>query len=97
LLIKKGPGRRPAPQNPRAPSEDKRITRRREKHQMREADSDMYTDREDVLIKKGAGRRPAPQNAREASDDKTIARRRDKHQMRKVDSDKYADRENLAD
>ena len=64
---------------------------------MREADSDMYTDREDVLIKKGAGRRPAPQNAREASDDKTIARRRDKHQMRKVDSDKYADRENLAD
>jgi len=34
LLIKKGAGRRPAPQNRREASDDKRITRRGEEHQM---------------------------------------------------------------
>jgi len=48
LLIKKGAGRRPAPQNTREASNDKRITRRREKHQMRKVDSDKYADRDDL-------------------------------------------------
>jgi len=70
LLIKKGAGRRPAPQNTREAPDDKRITRRREKHQMRKVDSDKEMT---LLIKKGTGRRPAPQNTREASDDKGIS------------------------